>query len=306
MLSTWEEFAAKHWQFVDVCADGMCGWFSILLATGRIQDTAETRNPASPFVWKEEGYKILRSALDGVAKLLKDSAVGFGDDQESGTLPSHVLAGFDGEDLQGKAEQATAMAEKLEVVTRPRCSERSTELYADKDAWFSDRYGNSAAVYFKVPIVFVAANDICKNVPGALAAQVYFQLFLPVPTEQYSCDEGMYGGKRFATFNEVVTVLDEVQRSVAIAEPVFLHLSLAGWHFSPYTSRQHVQGAESMSEVNSQDGPSTSGGRQVIEPSTSGGRQVVAAKGRKKGKTKAPGAATKNIGGKMHGRIVGH
>ena len=66
--SQWEEAARKGgWRVKDVPADGMCGWFSLLLATGRIHDSAQYRDPTT-HSWSAESIAMLGGCSMGCAK----------------------------------------------------------------------------------------------------------------------------------------------------------------------------------------------------------------------------------------------
>jgi len=221
----WEEATRKGgWVAKDVPADGMCGWFSLLLATGKIQDTAQYRDPATGS-WTAESIAVLGGMFRGLCSLFKTY-------KKDKAMMEHMKCGMPG--MEMTVETATSLFQAAQAYT----NQGSVPPMENQQAWLSEVYMNMAAVYFgRIIVVATFMNQS----PSEDQCDMYFSLFSPVPIPGYSStDTGGIPttGTHYPQLDDLRKAVEDVMGRITNCQPpVCLVFYIRNKHYGYYMPR---------------------------------------------------------------------
>ena len=231
----WEQAIKGEWSLEFVPSDGMCGWFSLLLASGRVSFTQQyiKKGESGLLNWQPKALEELASLLEGVRSLL-DGAIKDPTTQQS----VHLLQGFYvGTELQmdDARNASTAIRQAADYV---RTQEKVPLMGAEnaQDAWLGGQFMNIAAAYLGRYLVIIQEHNYELV---ATEHPVHFNMYVPIALQGYSShlwdEAAIIPGTLYKRLDQLrQAVIDAQRQSNLFKEPLLLHYKENGKHYQYY------------------------------------------------------------------------
>ena len=231
----WEQAIKGEWSLQQVPCDGMCGWFSLLLASGRISYTREyiQIGESGLKTWQPAALVELASLLEAVCSLL-DGAIKDPTTQQSVHLLQGFYAGTELE-MDDARNASTAIRQAADYVRTEKKVPPMGPGNADH-AWLGLHFMNIAAAYLGHFIVMIQESNYALV---ATEHPVYFNMYVPIALQGYSShlwDEFVIiPGTLYKRLDQLREAVIDAQRKLCVfKEPLLLHYKENGKHYQYY------------------------------------------------------------------------
>ena len=233
--SEWTRLFQTYCYLVDVPMDGMCGWFALAAGAGIFHDNPSKRDDSDKG-WNQEAWAEIGPFIRDVVSVVSSACNTMNDKSapaDDVLLADHILAGF-----------IPTADDRVKIATNHAVALASNTKYNrphPPEGWFSNAWGNPAAMILKRMIVVVTFNA---------DDTVVFHLYVPENVDGLSWTEMdgfcVMAGTQHSNLKSLKDTIDKVRLHFQDSlPPVFLHnFNKEGGHFQYY--KEISEAAESQ------------------------------------------------------------